>query len=96
MDGFWDAIDAQLKRLKTARTSAEVIEILGGKAAASVGDAFFGGDGDDMWGVLSDAGWSVAWSEAGYFWAMRSPDGQSGITYVEGDIYDGVQKRHTV
>src|SRR5205809_196464 len=63
-------------------------------ADTSAGDAFFAGSGGDgsAYSSLDKAGWSTAWWEAGYYWAMRAPDGRSGITYVEGDIYDGVQK----
>lgn len=92
LDGFWAAIDAQLESLKHATTADEVIAILGGKDGASVGDAFFAGSGGDgsVEDSLVDAGWSYAWREAHYYWAMRSPKGD-GITYVEGDVYKGIQ-----
>jgi hypothetical protein len=90
-DSFWAAIDAQLKELTNAACADDVIRILGG--AASSGDAFFAGSGGDgsVEGALDEAGWTHAWREAHYHWAMRSPNGD-GITYVEGDIYRGVQK----
>lgn len=93
LDSFWKAIDAQLAELKTATSADDVIRILGGAAGASAGDAFFAGSGGDgsVEGALDEAGWTHAWREAHYHWAMRSPAGD-GITYVEGDIYRGVQK----
>jgi hypothetical protein len=94
LDAFWQEIDAQLAQLCTAQTAQEVITILGGKHPDSSGDAFFGGSGGDgsVYESLMAAGWSVAWWEAGYYWAARQPDGHDGITYVEGDIMRGVQK----
>jgi hypothetical protein len=92
-DKFWVEIDAQLDKLSRATTPDEVISILGGKEAASSGDAFFAGSGGDhqVSEALVEAGWRYAWSEASYYWAMRAPNSQDGITYVEGDIYRGVQ-----
>jgi hypothetical protein len=83
---FWAKIEAQLEQLKTAKTADDVLRILPGR---SPGEGFFeGGGGDD--GVdesLYEAGWQYVWSEANYYWCMKSPDGTSFITYVEGDIY---------
>jgi hypothetical protein len=94
LDGFWAAIDHQLEQLRTATTVDEVIGILGGKHPDSSGDAFFAGGGGDgsVYESLREAGWEVAWFDAGYYWAMRTPDGRDGITYVEGDIMRGVRK----
>ena len=91
MDAFWERIDNQLERLRSAKSADEVIAILD---PPSSGDAFFAGSGGDgsVYGSLMQAGWDVAWWVARYYWAMRSPDGQSGITYVEGDVYRGVRK----
>lgn len=93
MDKFWEAIDMQLAELRTAASADDVVRILGGKASASSGDAFFAGSGGDgsVEEALHAAGWVHAWREAHYHWAMRAPNGD-GITYVEGDIYRGVRK----
>lgn len=91
LDNFWAAIDAQLADLKTAKTADDVVRVLGGRHPDSPGaDAFFAGSGGDgsVYGALIEAGWTPAWSEAGYFYVMRAPDG-SMITYVEGDIFVG-------
>ena len=90
LSSFWEQIDSQLEQLTSARSADDVITSLGGKASASVGDAFFEGSGGDgsVYESLSEAGWTVVWFEAGYHWCMQAPDG-SRITYVEGDIYRG-------
>jgi hypothetical protein len=92
MDSFWAAIDAQLAQLEQAKTADDVLRILANGQGPDRG--FFGGSGGDgsVYEALSEAGWSVAWFEAGYYWAMRQPDNRGGITYVEGDIMRGVQK----
>jgi hypothetical protein len=88
LDAFWQQIDTQLTRCRTAASADEVIAILGGKEAASVGDAFFAGSGGDgsIAEALRTAGWSVVWMHADYHWKMAAPDGSS-LVYVEGDIY---------
>ena len=91
LDWYWAIIDRQRGRLRVARTAGDVLRILGGKDNASSGDGFYGGDGEDMWEALRAAGWSDVWSEAGYHWAMRAPDG-SVVTYCEGDVYAGDRK----
>jgi hypothetical protein len=91
LDAFWDAIDAQLAQAQSAGSAADVLAIFGSPGHNSPG--FFGGSGGDesLDAVLLGAGWSYAWSKASYHWAMRAPDG-SGITYVEGDIYEGIER----
>lgn len=91
--GFWAAVDRQLKELETAATADDVVRILGGSEQASSGDAFFAGSGGDgsVEDALDKAGWTHVWRRAPYYWAMKSPSGD-GITYVEGDIYRGIQK----
>lgn len=91
LDGFWAAIDAQLGELKKAQTADDVIRILASDGC--VGDAFFHGSGGDesVWGALEEAGWTLIWAKADYYYAMRAPDG-SAITYIEGDIYRGDQR----
>jgi hypothetical protein len=96
LDNFWQTIDAQLAQLREARTAGDVMRILAtdlnpyGDPAITSAKAFFGGSGGD--GTVMDslfaAGWTIAWSEASYHWAMTAPDGSS-ITYVEGDVYPG-------
>lgn len=96
LDRFWDVIDAQLEKLKTAKTVDEVLRIC--PAVSDLTDAnaqgFFGGGGGD--GTVEDslalAGWTHVWREAHYFWCMRSPDGTEYLTYVEGDLYRGDAK----
>lgn len=93
MDEFWAEIDRQLAQLRTAKTVEDVMRVLAnGDENAQQG--FFGGSGGDgsVYEALMDAGWRVAWWDAGYFWAARCPDNRGGITYVEGDIIRGIQK----
>lgn len=89
-DNFWAEINRQLEELKTAKSADDVVRIIGPKPGLmdpSAG-AFFEGSGGDntVWDSLDDAGWKTVWSKAGYYWAMKAPDG-SHITYIEGDIY---------
>lgn len=90
---FWEAIEAQLEQVATATTADEVIAVF---QPPSSGDGFFAGSGGDrdLEGVLSAAGWSHAWREAAYYWAMIPPGGdrRQGITYVEGDLYKGIRQ----
>jgi hypothetical protein len=91
MDQFWELIDAQLLQARGAKTAADVLQIFAVTEHNS--PAFFGGSGGDnaLDDALYEAGWTYVWSKANYWWAMRAPDG-TGITYVEGDIYDGVEE----
>ncbi len=95
LDGFWEAIDTQIEQLHGARSADDVIRILPVVPGLSVGDGWFGGGGGDqtVWGALREAGWKTIWFDAPYYFAMEAPDG-SGITYVEGDIYKGVQAKY--
>lgn len=96
LDGFWAAVDAQLRDLTTARSAADVLRILAtsgnpyGDPSITSAPAFFAGSGGDgsVYEALTEAGWSPLWWKAGYHWAMRAPDG-SEITYIEGDVYEG-------
>ncbi|MET9260472.1 hypothetical protein [Amycolatopsis sp. NPDC004079] len=95
LDGFWSAVDAQIRELKSARNARDVLRILSqernpyGRGVSSA-PGFFAGSGGEasVEGSLSEAGWRYVWREASYHYCMRAPDG-SMITYVEGDIYDG-------
>lgn len=98
-DTFWATISAQLKQASTAATADDVLRIFAtagnpyGDPHISGAPGFFAGSGGDdtLMGALYDAGWSLAWAEASYHWAMRAPDG-TGITYVEGDLYPGTSR----
>lgn len=94
LDTFWDAYDAGAAELEGVQTVDAVIAICGKHFGKSSGDAFFpGGSGDvELLEVLVEAGWTPVWVEADYYFAVRQPDGQDGLTYVEGDISRGVQK----
>jgi hypothetical protein len=72
----------------------EVMRICNQHWDRSSGQAFFpGGSGDtELLTVLLDAGWRPAWIQASYYFAIRQPDGQDGLTYIEGDLEPGVQK----
>jgi hypothetical protein len=90
MNGFWDDIARQLGELTSARTADDVLRILpGGESSA---EGFFAGSGGDdtVMEALQEAGWSVTWATASYYWVMRAPNGDK-ITYVEGDIFRGDQ-----
>jgi len=92
MSTYWDGIEAGLVRIGSEKpdTFDEVKAILdtlpGGEVSS--GDAFFGGSGGDysLRDALRDACWRVVWSEASYYWCMRSPVGDL-LEYVEGDVY---------
>lgn len=43
--------------------------------------------------TLSDAGWRPVWIHADYYFAMREPEGSGVITYTEGDVDRGHQRR---
>lgn len=96
LDGFWEAIEAQLKELKSAKNADDVLRILAqdrnpyGPDHNTSGRGFFAGSGgdDSVEDALDVAGWTHVWRKAHYHWCMRAPDG-SEITYVEGDIYPG-------
>ena len=86
-DGYWANVESQIKQMRSARSAADVIRILGPESASS-GDAFFDGDGDEMEDALMDAGWRTYRYEAPYYWVMKAPDG-SFISYTEGDVSKG-------
>lgn len=96
LDGFWEAIEAQLTELKSAKNAEDVVRILSlereplGLACGSA-DGFFAGSGGDgsVEGALDEAGWIHVWREAAYYYCMKAPEDGSTVTYVEGDIYVG-------
>jgi len=65
-----------------------------GEDSMVAGETFFGGSGGDetLDEALYEAGWRYVWSEANYWWAMRSPTSEV-LTYVEGDVYRGDTQR---
>jgi hypothetical protein len=87
--GDWAAgLDAALGEMKSAKTPEAVIAILNKYASPSSGDAFWSGDGDDMLGVLLDAGWSIHRYNAPYYWVIKAPGGGL-LSYTEGDVSSG-------
>jgi hypothetical protein len=94
---FWELIAEQVRQLGEAKTADDVIRICPAQPGMSGNaDGFFGGSGGDesIEGALAGAGWTWAWREAHYHWAMIPPGGdrRQGITYVEGDLYKGIHK----
>ncbi len=56
----------------------------------SSGGAFFPDCGDDTSAdALTDAGWRVTYLEGTYLYRAEHPSG-AVLTYVEGDLYDGI------
>ncbi|RMB57262.1 hypothetical protein [Tessaracoccus antarcticus] len=92
---FWTAIADQLATIRTNRptTVAEIIETLGGSAAASAGDAFFAGSGgdDQLWDALEEAGWRIHPIEGAYYYTATHPATGQSLTYIEGDVYDNTK-----
>jgi len=85
--------------MKELRSAADVLRIFShgndpyGDGHNTGVPAFFAGSGGDgsLRDALYDAGWSLNWGRAAYWWSMRAPDGSS-VTYVEGDIYEGTSQ----
>ena len=94
LDQFWRDYEAGCNELVGVKTVDAVIDICHRRWGKSAGDAFFpGGSGDvELLSILTEAGWDAAWVEAYYFFAIRDPQGE-GLTYIEGDIQRGIQKR---
>lgn len=55
-----------------------------GKPHPGVGESFWPGDGDTLWGRLADEGWRNCRYVAPYYWVMTYQDRY--IAYTEGDI----------
>jgi hypothetical protein len=94
LDPYWVNYERCLDRVQAeAKTVDDLIRIVNEHFDPSSADAFFPGGGDrDMLGTLSEADWNIIWSQADYYFAARPPGGGDGITYVEGDIYRGIQR----
>lgn len=88
MSSYWDVIEAQLARVKEAKSAETVLTVCAHEPGLSAGNGFWGGDGDDLLGALYDAGWKSVDVRASYHWCLQAPDG-SLLTYVEGDLYRG-------
>ncbi len=94
LDDFWSTIDLQLDHLTAAQDADEVISILAtadnpyGDPDISSAPGFFAGSGGDrtVAGALQQAGWTFH-AKASYWWVATAPDGQSAISYTEGDIH---------
>lgn len=92
-DLYWERYDATLNRIRAEKptTFAGVKIILDVFSARSSGDAFFpGGSDDTLAHALADAGWSIRFGEGDYLWVATHPDTDAALTYVEGDVYEGV------
>lgn len=89
---FWNTITAQLAAIREDKptTTAGIIEILGGSAGASAGDAFFAGSGgdDQLVDALQDAGWRIRWISSPYYYTATHPITGDSLTYTEGDVDD--------
>ncbi len=88
LGSYWAAIDAAKVILAKAASVDDVMAVCGSEPGVSVGDGWWGGDGDELLDVLFAAGWSSVTIKAGYYWCLRAPDG-SLLSYVEGDLYRG-------
>lgn len=91
---YWRRHKECSDELATAKTVDVVIETCGRHFGRSAEDAFYpGGSDEDLAGILVDAGWSIVWMAASYYFAAREPGGENGLTYIEGDIARGIQRR---
>lgn len=87
---YFDRIDRATEKCKTARTPEAVVAILLDVEAKSSGDAFYGGDGDELLGALYDAGWHTHRYAAPYYWVVAAPQVADGfLAYTEGDVSIG-------
>lgn len=96
---FWENVDAYLLALRECSTVDQVLDLTEKHfpRATMPGDAraqgfFPGGGGDDtpLYPLLS-VGWTQVRVDADYYWAIREPGGDGVLTYVEGDLYRGMQ-----
>lgn len=88
---YWRMYDATLARVRDEKpdTFAALKAILDRFSAPSSGDAFFpGGADDDLADALSDAGWSLHFTEGSYVYTATHPTTGARLQHVEGDLYD--------
>jgi hypothetical protein len=91
-DLYWERHAATLARIRaeSPSTFAGVRLILDVFTPRSSGDAFFPDGGDDtLADALTDAGWTVTYLEGTYLYRASHPSG-AVLTYVEGDLFEGV------
>lgn len=86
--GYFAVIDRQAEFLRTATTVDEVLTICP-RPPLGIAHGWWGGDGDEMLGVLYAAGWRSHRYGATYLWVVREPSGDGLLSYVEGDLYRG-------
>lgn len=90
---YWSAYDRTLARVREEKpdTFASLKAILDRFEPPSSGDAFFGDGADDtLADALHDAGWRIEFREATYLYYARHSTTGARLTYVEGDIFEGV------
>lgn len=85
---YFAVIDAAEERVRQVHTVDEVIEILREIEPPSSGDAFWGGDGDDLLAALYEAGFRSHRYQAPYYWVLKDRFGTC-ISYTEGDVSKG-------
>ena len=95
IQAFWESIGNALDEIEKASSVDQVIDVLDRYFAedwshASAGDAYFPGSGGDrqLNEALRNAGWTIVWAEAPYYYVARARSGQL-LTYIEGDVYRG-------
>jgi len=98
MSSYWQGIDAGLAKIAADKPQTfdgvkAILDTMPGGDTDNACDragAFFGGSGGDrtLSEALHFAGWRYVWSNASYYWCMRSTTGAM-LTYVEGDVYEG-------
>ncbi|MBH0053773.1 hypothetical protein I6E74_06255 [Salinibacterium sp. SWN139] len=89
-DLYWKRYDHTLALIRTDKptTFAGVKLILDTFTQRSSGDAFFpDGADDDLASALSDAEWSIKFSDGDYVYTAKHPATGAVLQYVEGDIY---------
>lgn len=92
-DLYWERYDATLARIRAERPTsfAGVKLILDVFSSKSSGDAFFPGGADDTLAhALADSGWEIRFGDGDYVWVATHTDSNASLTYVEGDVYEGV------
>lgn len=92
-DAFWDNVKRCADELKKAQSVDGVITTLNAHFPPSATEAFYGGSGgdNDFYEILDEAGWTILWADADYYFAAQAPDG-SVLTYIEGDVTRGDQR----
>lgn len=94
LDGYWAAYDRTLARIRNEKpaTFAQLKAILDTFEPPSSGEAFFPDGADDtLAAALDDAGWALHWVEGSYLYYAKHGLTRAQLTYVEGDIYEGIR-----